>query len=100
MNPLRWLSGLLVVLALLAGAALWLQRQATEALRSELALLRDENRALTRLRAENQKLVAARMPAAEVERLRADHAAVARLQREIEALRKSVRAQERALAGK
>ena len=100
MSVLRWPSTLLLALALVAGASLWLQRQAADALRSEIALLRDENRELAKLRAENERLVAAKLPAAELERLRADHAAVVRMQGEIEALRRSVQEKERAISGR
>ncbi|MBI4623853.1 MAG: hypothetical protein HY736_11645 [Verrucomicrobia bacterium] len=87
MNPLRWLSALLLALACVAGASLWLQRQAAAALRDEIVLLREENRELARLRAENRRLVAAQAPAAELERLRADRAAIVRLRGEIEKLK-------------
>ena len=83
----RWFSVVLLGLALVAGAALLLQRHATEALRSELALLRDENREVARLRAEQQCLKAAEVPAAELERLCADHAALIRLRAEINRLK-------------
>ena len=96
----RWLTFVFLALALVAGASLWLQRQAADALRSEIGLLREENRELAKLRAENQKLVAAQLPAAELARLRADHAAVVRMQGEIEALRKSVQEKERVVSGK
>jgi hypothetical protein len=97
MNPLRWLSALLLALALAAGAALWLQRQAAAQLRDEIALLREQNRELARLRAENRRLAAALPPAAELERLRADHAAVFRLRGEIEKTKDNVQAREQAL---
>lgn len=87
MNPLRWLSALLLVLALVAGGALLLQRQAAAQLQGEIALLRGEHRDLARLRAENQRLTAAQLPAAELARLRDDHAAVMRLRGEIEKLK-------------
>ncbi len=98
MNPLRWLSALLLALALVAGASLWLQRQAAAVLRDEIVLLREESRELARLRAENQRLVSAKLPAPELERLRADHAAVMRLRSEIETLKDNVQQRERALA--
>lgn len=98
MNPLRWLSALLLALALAAGAALWLQREAAAQMRGEIALLREENRELARLRAENQRLAAALPPAAEVDRLRADRAAVVSLRGEIERTKDSLVAREGALA--
>jgi len=98
MNPLRWLSALLLALALVAGAMLWLQRQAAAELRGEIALLRDESRELARLRKENQRLAAALPPAAELESLRADRAAIGRMRSEIDALNDSLQKRERALA--
>lgn len=87
MNPLRWLTALLLALALVAGAMLWLQRQAAEALREEIVLLREENRAFARLRAENRRLLALQVPDAELQRLRADRAAIGRLRGEIDELK-------------
>lgn len=84
----------LLALAVVAGAGFALQRQAAEALRQEIALLRDEQRALARLRAENEKLKASQVPAAELERLRADRLAVLRLRTEIEGMK--TRAEKRA----
>jgi hypothetical protein len=97
MNPLRWLSALLLALAFAAGAALWLQRQAAAQLRDEITLLRDQNRELARLRAENLRLAAALPPTAELEQLRADHAAVVRLRAELEKTKDHLQARERAL---
>ncbi len=85
---------MLLALAVVAGAGFALQYQAAEALRQEIALLRDEQRALVRLRAENEKLKALQTPATEVERLRADRLAVLRLRTEIEAMQ--ARAEKRA----
>lgn len=76
----------MLALTVVAGAGYVLQRQAAAALRAEIALLRDEQRALARVRAENEKLKAAQIPAAELERLRADRLAVLRLRTEIEAM--------------
>jgi len=76
----------LLVLAVVAGAGFALQRQAAEALREEIALLRDEQRALARVRTEHETLKAAQIPVAEMERLRADRLAVLRLRTEIEAM--------------
>ena len=90
MNALRWLSVVLLALALVAGASLWLQRQTAAQLRSEIALLREENRELARLRTENQRLIAAQTPETELARLRADHAAVLRLRAELDALKKGL----------
>ena len=74
----------MLALALVAGAALLLQRQAAVQLREEIALLRDEQRELAQLRAEHQRLVAAQVSEAELARLRADRTAVVQLRGEIE----------------
>lgn len=88
---------MLLALAVVAGAELWLQRQAAAELRGELVLLRDERTRLGHLRADNEKLVAAQPPAAELERLRADRAAAVQLRAEIERLKRGVEARENAL---
>ena len=95
----RWLSiiGLVGVFAGVGGG-LGLQRQETNVLRLEIALLRDEQRELARLQAENKRLTAAQPSAVELEALRADHAAVARLRGEIERTRDVLMTRERALA--
>ena len=98
MSPLRWLSALLLALAVVAGAALWLQRQEAAGLREELARLHEENRELARLRGENLRLEAALPPADKLEDLRADRAAVVRLRGEIEKTKDNLQARERALA--
>ena len=97
MSALRWLSAVLLALALVAGAALWLQRQEADNLRGEIVPLREEQRELVRLRAENQRLAAAQPEAAELARLRADRAAAVRLRGEIEKTRDGVEARERSL---
>lgn len=84
MSPLRWLSLAFFVAALVAGASLWIQHQATLAFRSEVDLLRDESRRLAQMRTEHQRLLNAQPSAAELERLRADHAALVRMRNEIE----------------
>ncbi len=98
MSALRSLSAVLLALALVAGAALWLQWQTTDNLRSEIQLLREEQRELVRLRAENQRLAATQPDAAELTRLRADRSAVMRLRGEIEKTKDNLQARERALA--
>lgn len=90
MSALRGMSVALVVLALLAGGGFWLQRETTTALQSELALVRDEHRALGRLRAEHQRLMAEQPATAELERLRSDRTALMRLRSEIEQLKARV----------
>lgn len=94
MNSLRWISTLLLALAVAAGVGVVWQRQAAAALQAELGWLRDENRELVRLRGENERLRTAGLPAAEMEQRRADHAAIVRLRAEIEAMR--VRLEKRA----
>ncbi len=94
----RWLSALLLALAVVAGVALWLQRQAAADLRDELALLRDDQREIARLRTENQRLASALPPAEKMQELRADRAAVVRLRSEIEKTRDNLTTRERALA--
>jgi len=89
-----------LALGVVAGAALWLQRQAAAQLRGERALLREEHASLARLRAENATLAAARPSAGERERLRADHAAAARLRGEIESLKAGVETREDAFKPK
>ena len=88
---------MLLVLAIAAGAALLLQRQAAAQLRSEVALLREDNAQLARLRMDHAKLVAAQPPAADLERLRADRDAVVRLRAEIGKLKAGVEQRENAL---
>jgi len=87
MLPLRWLSLAFFAAALVAGASLWIQHQATLAFRSEVDLLRDESRRLAQVRAEHQRLLSAQPPAAELDRLRADHAALVRLRTEIDQMK-------------
>ena len=98
MNTFRWFSVLLLAVALVAGAALWLERQAAVQLRDEIALLRDERRELARLRAENQRLAGALPPPATLAALRADHAAVLRLRGEVAKLTTDLQTREQALA--
>lgn len=93
----RWISGGLLILAVAAGAALWLQRQAAADLRDELALLRGDQRETARLRAENQRLAGALPPAEKMQELRADRAAVVRLRSEIEKTKDTLTTRERAL---
>lgn len=88
----------LLVLAVVAGGALWSQRQASAVLRGEIVLLREENAERVRLRAENRRLVAQQISATEQERLRGDHLAVMRLRDEIEKSRGNLSARERVLA--
>lgn len=87
MNSMRWLAGLFGALAVLAGAAWWLQTQEAEVLRGEIAMLREERGELSKLRDENRRLAAQATPVDEVVRLRADRAAIGRLRAEIETLR-------------
>jgi len=94
----RLVAALLLALAVVAGAALWLQRQAAAGLRAEITLLRAEDRDLARLRGENARLAAGQISADKLEQLRADHAAVQRMRHELEALKTDLEKRERALA--
>ena len=87
MNPMRWLTGIFGALAVLAGAAWWLQTQEAEVLRGEIAMLREERGEWMKLQEENRRLAAQAAPADDVERLRADRAAIGRLRAVIETLR-------------
>jgi hypothetical protein len=82
---IRWFF--IVLLAVVAGAAMFLQRETTANLRSELILLREERSEIARLRAERDRLRAAQVPAAELERLRADRAALVQLRAEVEKMK-------------
>lgn len=95
---MRRLSALFLLVALAAGTAFWLQREAAAALRDDLALLSGDRRELVRLREENSRLAAALPPAETIAALRADREAVGRLRHEIEKTRASVQTRERALA--
>lgn len=86
MTAMRWISTASFAGAIVAGAAWWLQRETTAALRSEIALLHEEQRTLAGLRAEHERLLASQVPEAELARLRSDHAALLRLRGEIEQL--------------
>jgi hypothetical protein len=88
---------LLTTAALVAGVAWWVQVQEADALRAEVALLRDERSELARVRAENLRLAAEQPPSSEIERLRADRAAILRLRREIETLKAAAEARGRSL---
>lgn len=98
MTKSRFTIAILGALALVAGALLWLQRQSTEALRTEIVLLREQKAELNQVRAENARLKGALISEADLARLRADRAAVLRLRGEIERTRKDLDQQERALA--
>lgn len=101
MNPMRWLTGIFGALAVLAGAAWWLQTQEAEVLRGEIAMLREERGEWMKLQEENRRLAAQAAPADEVARLRADRAAIGRLRAEIETLRATTEAAaQRVEAGK
>src|SRR5262245_9033404 len=89
----RGLSLVLLAVAVVAGAALLLQREIASTLRSEIELLREDNRKLARVRAERDRLLAAQIPEAELQRLRADRAALTQLRSELDALK--LRAEQR-----
>ena len=95
--PMRisWPIIAVVLLAVGAAAGLALQRQRTDVLRDEIALLREQNRDIERLRNENVRLGQARISEAELARLRADHAAVPRLRGEVEQMKARLQEMER-----
>ena len=100
MTTLRGSSVLLLGIAVVAAAALWLQRQEAEVLRGEIALLREERDELGKLRNENRRLAAQATPADEVARLRADRAAIGRLRAEIATLQATTEATARQVEAK
>lgn len=89
----RWLALALLMLALVAGGALLLQRQEAAQLRDELTLLREGRRELAQLKAEQARLQAAQPTAAEWEQLRGDRAAVERMRTELNLLRGQIQAE-------
>lgn len=92
MSTPRWPAVFLLALALMAGGAWLLQRQAATQLRDELALVRGDQRELERLRAERTRLQAMQPTPAELEQLRGDRAALPRLQDEVGQLRQQTQA--------
>ena len=86
----------LVILALVVGAGLVLQRQSNAALRDVIVLFRGRNQELIQLEAQHGRLVRAQASAAELESLRADHAAIERLRGEVETAKKRLGELERA----
>jgi biopolymer transport protein ExbD len=86
MRSLRWISVGLVVVGVVALVRYLIERQESAALRSEIALLQQEQHRVTRLRAENERLVAGKVSDAELQRLRNDRAALNRLRNEINVL--------------
>lgn len=87
----------LLTLALVLGALLGLQRQKHAELRTEITLLRDEQREGEKLRAEHRRLLAAQVSPQELAALRADRVIVLQLRDEIDRLRETLRARERSL---
>lgn len=92
-----WAVGFLL-LAVVAGVALLLQRQAQGVLREQLALLRTDQQQLVALRAENARLKAQQPSETELASLRADDAAAMRLRNELNQLRARIAAEEAAMA--
>jgi hypothetical protein len=93
----RGLTIALGVAALVGAGGWWIQRETTAALRSELSLLRAEQRELAVLQAERDRWRGAQPAAGELERLRGDRSALLRLKAEIEELKQ--RAERLAKAG-
>jgi len=76
-----------VLLAVVVGAVMFLQRETGANLRSEIVLLREEHGEMARLKAERDRLKAAQMPAAELAQLRADRAALMQIRSELDAMK-------------
>lgn len=98
MKTRRWLTGVLLLVALATGGGFLLRREENAARRREIALLRDDTRELERWRDRIRQLRAEQTPAAEVERLRSDHGALAGLQAEIDAMKAKLDARAAALS--
>ena len=86
MRSLRWISVGLVVVGVVAFVRYLIERQESAALRSEIAILQQEQDRVARLRAENERLIAGKVSDAELQRLRGDRAALNRLRNEINVL--------------
>lgn len=93
----RWLTITLGVVAFAGAGGWWFQRETTAALRSEVALLREQQREFAVLQVERDRLRGAQPAAAELERLRGDRSALLRLKAEIDELK--LRAERLAKAG-
>ncbi len=90
----RLTAFVLLIAALLAGAAWALERKSSAVLREQITLLHSERRDLAALRAENETLKQRQPPEKELAALRADHAAAARLRNELNTLREQITAAE------
>lgn len=90
----RLTTFVLLIAALIAGAAWTLQRKSSAVLREQLTLLRSDRRELAALRAENETLKQRQPSEKELSALRADHAAAARLRTELNTLREQIAAAE------
>ena len=97
MRPLHWLSLGMLAVAIAVAARYFLQRQETAALRTEIAILKQENGQLAELRAENSRLVANKISDPELARLRNDRAALTRLRAEIDKLEETADRKARAM---
>lgn len=86
MRALRWAALVLLVLAAVAFGRFFLEGQESTALRTEIALLRQEEKRVAELRAERDRLNATKVSDAELQRLRSDRAALVRLRGEIQQL--------------
>ena len=96
MRSLRWISVGLVVVGVVAFVRYLIERQESVGLRSEIAILQQEQDRVVQLRAEHERLVAGKVSDAELQRLRNDRAALNRLRNEINAL--EMNAEQRAKA--
>src|SRR5688572_10597772 len=97
MRSLRWISVGLVVVGVIALVRYLIERQESAALRSEIAILRQDRDHAARLRAEHERLVAGKVSDAELQRLRNDRAALNRLRNEINALETNAEQRAKAL---
>jgi len=79
------------LLGIVTAAALALQWQSNDELRTEIAMLRVENQKIQPLRLQHDRLAAVQPPPAALEAMRSDHAAVERLRGEVELMRNRVK---------
>lgn len=98
MKSRHLISAGFLVLAAVATAGWWVQRQHTAVLRDDVARIRQQNSRIGSVQAEHERLVRERVPVWELQRLRSDHAALGWLQVEVDALKAAVSSRERSAA--
>ena len=86
MRAPQWIAVGLLVVAVVAFLRFLIERQESAVLRTEIAVLRQDEQRIAQLRAEHERLVAEKVSDAELQRLRADRAALVRLRNEINQL--------------